>query len=1067
MTLYRKPCGGGRERQWPLTRGCFQHKKPVDRVQKWSNDTVVASPGCDDDIDYPPGGGTYAPLVPPFTQPSTDDPNAAEAGQNNGPYTGGSGPLDCSDGHAKNKLQFGPWLPADFPYCPGRDASHTTVDLNCYSLVPGEYVDERVCWKMGFKNVQARHWWYGRFGFTDTDGANCAESATGCDADIPTMPDATKYLTIRVSSKFSRVNTSCGGSGSDFSYDLDVTFSIDRYSGVIRRTAYSYEIDDPIGVEGGDSTTISNALEFLQMFCAQAHTGTDFRAGGWNWSCGPSRAGDPSYPCDCTAPNDDPCGLPLDGDDGTHYDSFAENSAFDCSNTHIHLTYQSIGVDRDGDCSGGQTVTEEIEAWLSDPYTSTDFRHDVIALLEAWDMADDRTYPWRLDGFTSVAPLVEYNCVQDRIGPQCPSQNGTVDPAIDPLRAGWSDPNAALYDGSIIGRPLPHPGSIAILQDAGSATDTISAPLNIGISGKDPYQLAHPKVTVTSAVLFDGDGNVLHTGVEGTDYSYDSFSGVVTFYDPDPGGDNLGLLISTDDSPNTVQITYTYDVEMGGHFDYRHLTYRYDDPALDGVGQYLFGYGAWSATGLFLDPTDYHMPRCATRWTDNAEAQSLPHGAWQIYAGGRLWMQKWAEIKVPRPSQNCFGPCGPQRYEVAAANTSCIQNATGDPPLVTVADGEGSRFAAADQVIYWTGAGDGGAQAGLYTVTSVSGDAVQLSAKICDVPVAWPGGPLLGVLRFPSAWSICGRCEINTFTDNGDDTLTVTLVTPAPYLRAGDSLDFTTGDAYPETISYSGVSVLAIQSPTQFTVNRSAFSGLGSGALPAADHVKSHGAPGWWWYDVKPKGDFVFAKWGFNNRDIAIDNTLRANQATHGMPQAVSSFSAITDCVPFDVCNPQVMAISPNYNEDADNTVDDFPNGVVYDFDTIIPDERFGAQWQAVVQQVMDDIFWATPPKPCSTGDAEDFGDTSGCSWLEDDGSCTPPEDTCLGSGDGGAMYFPHRPVVEARAALPITWLPGDTVPALPDGVYIGYLTLDELDTTDEVHGQVLLLPPGRGGRAE
>ncbi len=835
---------------------------------------------------------------------------------------------------------------------------------------------------------------------------------------------------------------------------------------------------DSIGAEFADQTTTSNALLFLKMFCAQSHSGGDKDNNGWNWSCGPACAGDPLYFCECNAPNNtSPCAEDLSSGCDTRQDV----TTFDCSNTYIHKKSQIIAVDVDGDCCGGQTTTEEIEAWLSDPYTATDFRNEVVSLLAEWDLADDLTYPWRTDSFTTVAPLVEYNCNPANLGPQCFAQNGTDDPvsngvslvdgAIVANPNNWTDPNATKYDGSLLGAPVPLPGGVAILQNAGFNSVSIAPPVASSISGKDPYPLPQRRVTIQDGgpggasanpnggiKLYDASGDLLWIGQQGVDYTYDSFNGIVTFPDTSSLLTVGSPPMNNVDSTCVIVINYTFDVDQGGHFDYRHETWHWQDPRF-GVSPYRYGFGAWSASDYAIDRTDFYMPRCATHWTTNIDGGNLYHGAWQQYADGKLWMQKWAEIKVPRPSQNYFGPCGAQRYDIYNGNTSCVQNVTGDPPLVTVASGDGAKFTADDQVVYWSGAGDGGAQAGLYTVTSVSADDVQLSAKICDVPVAYQGGPMLGVLKFPDAWSICGRCEIEEFVDNGDGTLTVLLVTPAPYLRAGDSLDFTTGSSYPETISNSGITVTAVTNPTQFTVSASAF-GLGGGALPTADHVKSHGAPGWWWYDVKPKGDFVFAKWGFNNRDIAIDSSVRANQALNHMPQNINSFSAIGDCLPFSVCYPQVMAISPNYNSLAEDSVDNFPNGVVYDFDLVVPDERYNSQWQAIIIQVMDDLFWAYPPKPCSTGDADDFGDFSSCGWLPDDGTCTPAADTCLGSGDGGNMYFPHQPVVEARAALPITWLPSDTAPALPDGIYIGYLTLDELDTTDEVHGNVLTPPP-------
>ena len=74
------------------------------------------------------------------------------------------------------------------------------------------------------------------------------------------------------------------------------------------------------------------------------------------------------------------------------------------------------------------------------------------------------------------------------------------------------------------------------------------------------------------------------------------------------------------------------------------------------------------------------MPVAATQWTDSITACHMPPGAWVgaltdgVDSGdpaGVIWLQKWAEIKLPWKSQNWFGPCGKLRDE---RSYSCVVN---------------------------------------------------------------------------------------------------------------------------------------------------------------------------------------------------------------------------------------------------------------------------------------------------------------------------------------------------------------------------------------------------------
>ena len=89
------------------------------------------------------------------------------------------------------------------------------------------------------------------------------------------------------------------------------------------------------------------------------------------------------------------------------------------------------------------------------------------------------------------------------------------------------------------------------------------------------------------------------------------------------------------------------------------------------------------------DATDGVVPPTATQWTQNYGAAPtpgyLPHGAWMVYGPqtgvdtlgnpifdmGCMVAQKWAEIKVVRPSVNFARPCGQDRLAIDSSASRC------------------------------------------------------------------------------------------------------------------------------------------------------------------------------------------------------------------------------------------------------------------------------------------------------------------------------------------------------------------------------------------------------------
>jgi hypothetical protein len=286
-------------------------------------------------------------------------------------------------------------------------------------------------------------------------------------------------------------------------------------------------------------------------------------------------------------------------------------------------------------------------------------------------------------------------------------------------------------------------------------------------------------------------------------------------------------------------------------------------------------------------------------------------------------------------------------------------------------------------------------------------------------------------VRWPGAWPIEGDRGCIAAVDGG--SIKVTLDSAALWLRVGDTVDFTNAGG---GVTEANIEVTHIDGSGDGSGPGLWFKFAG-GSLPTGTRVKSHGAPGFWWYDTDGKGEFLKNEWEFNYRDYVLDDAdradeepplppiMRKNQETnYGMPRHVSGYTCQTKCIKFTRCSPAVLCFSPNAD------IDVFENGVTYPFDeggNFVPDMKYGGLWIGSFRQVMYDL-WSTEPE-----DPED---------VEDDGACQAvlPEAT-----------IPMRPIVEARATVPAAWINGDAGPSVancytsqnPDGPSVGFTLRD------------------------
>ncbi len=387
------------------------------------------------------------------------------------------------------------------------------------------------------------------------------------------------------------------------------------------------------------------------------------------------------------------------------------------TNTEFTLHIDLVQLQAEG---GWTKNTTKVSCKLSNPYTSQDVKDDLDTLLDEWDLTDDKIYPWRTDPFYGFAPLVNYEGIQGAISPDIGIGPCTVDDKRSPIAD--SNGNAPFTDG---------------------------------------WQATYEQMpwfdpSFQQFYWNDGESESDHAAA-GLRRTYLASGAIIG--SPLPAGSQ-------------------------GHFDWQHNTWKCCN-FLDGDGQPKKDYYPWAvgaksgASGITGDATDDVMPHTATQWTENGLGDGADAwGAWMIHSGGFLRAQKWAEIKIHRPAVNFFGPCGAQRYALDEFTVRCAWKID-DTHIQThqdmgIADGTTCAIAGVE-----------GVADGIYTLTKTNPAPPQYAftdtgIEPRNLPNLNPGTGIAAALRWPNAWSICGRCAIASYTDNGDGTLTVTLSAPAP-----------------------------------------------------------------------------------------------------------------------------------------------------------------------------------------------------------------------------------------------------------------------------------------------
>ncbi len=966
------------------------------------------------------------------------------------------GPCTSNCGNRPGEPRCNSWgvsaltdTPKGYFACATPDSTHKTERFNCF-IASGKNIDMTLCRKIGFKNIQAWKAWHGRYSYRSHDpsgsvdmGENLAFGAVTCagggttttqcaghdlEFEQPT-PDSTRYLAQTATCVFTATGGPNAGTGS-----VTRSASVNRYSGVVTRSGTS---------DGAGSTIQTQAAHdylfngFSDIACPSTTCGDTYCPGpkGYLTSKGQSLAlfyrivlelACVNSPCsyDTTASKSGSSltfisyypgttqvykTCTVDAATGnfsyTRYDAggggyvigWQEHIIYASDTSYTHSA-SGVGSGSFGSSSISITVTGS----LSSPYTSSDVNADWVTLRRNWNLSNDIQYPWRADEHCNVAPVVHYNETFSAALPDLAELYNDYPTNSVP----FVDPNSLMYDGSVRGAPLD-------------------------ITGLDRGYFDFNHKTWRACC---GDGST----VGGYVYAYGAFAGETNATDPSDAG-----------IPKTAtEWTENYNALLG---------------AGCGTNYCVDGYPVGPATGY----GGLHIPIPCS-----GAPGSLPYGQWKYFWNDILIGQDWAEIKVPRPSVNFARPCGTDRYALDETLAACLKSTTTGPASVDVSGAVGINTGD----LVWV-CGSSTVPAGLYQATKNTATNYSLALKDFAPGYNYPGdcngfggSGIMGKLRFPTAPGICGRVVVTgaTSTVVGGVTKTKITTSGSTQLAKGDSVDI------------SGVTGIDVNGTwtVDSTVDASNFiiAHVPTGTFSGSGFVSTTGAASYTWDDDQSKGQFAYVVWGMNLRDYqerqrvvdqyasaacsdaapASTTLIRTNQVTHGMPQAVSSFSATQECLAFDPCNPQVMAITSNaYDATTNPTGEQWPNAFVATPATLTLDGRYGAMQQSAIIQHIVDPFWQRPHTPCVTYSGGGQGPTN-CGWSQDDGSCAT--DTCADDTLGvGSRYYPRDPYDENILAVP------GGAPALPTGMYLGYLSLAALDTPGAVSGNVLPPPLGAG----
>ena len=873
------------------------------------------------------------------------------------------------------------------------------------------------CFNYGFKNVAARRQWHGTYGWLSNDA---------CTNTSSIAPDQTKYLNCSIAGSLASNTVDLTYGTTTTNASVSGTVSVGANTGLISSGLTSTEDDyyTPVSgsmvhtlhsvngagytITGVTTTSYASGLGTSMDIFPDVHcTGSTWaqsvqaKVGAWNSLATSLVAGGGGlvYP---------PIVQFLPGISNNfvygpysanivQYDqtsgSVIYSSSLSCnisgSNTsftegwsYVLDNWNILYTGAQGTMQTAVNSSYSLTMGLSNKQLSTTVQTDCAnALLSTWNLADNAVYPYRTDEYTSIMPLVTRREVQNNIMPTGHFYSYTMNDLRSPVR----DPNGnAPFTNS--GSPPPAGWSVNPNNNdctglsytaSGWAGPCSWVPTYNQIPWQDPnayYWIASTTSSLASAsgsAHFDGTiiGKPLIEGYIGTSslasaigYGWFDFYGTQINYCPLPTGYSCT-------GPNYIQWTYS----NGGTLA---------DLSVN-------------CSGLTGPQLSTFLPQTTTHAVNNYQAHYLCRGASRsanIVDSG-IWAVKWAETRMPVPHYNSFRPCASDRVLINETTAQCFTTSSmvmaGN--ITGLTTGSNVLLAQCPQAGIYSGCSQTSAGAGNYLLHTGSLVSALPSDYSHGLSSYYPNG-FAGIVRFPSAWAICGQAPLSTQA-TGSNTL-ISFLSPQTNLRTGDYVDLYSNTA----LTVASHSVYR-STDTNFVISSSY-----SGAITASLYAQSTGSPTSSWQDTSQKYEFRYGQWFTSNRSPIYNSTGACTQS----------------CLTYTPCSEQVVYISPNGENSG--------NSQTFWFTDTFQADSYGCIEQLNCEFWMQDPLYQNPFTPsCFVGNL---------SVSQDNGTC--PNDFNDGLGDFTA-YIPYPPQVEAVCALP------SGSPSLPPGVTIPALTKPQL----------------------
>lgn len=604
---------------------------------------------------------------------------------------------------------------------------------------------------------------------------------------------------------------------------------------------------------------------------------------------------------------------------------------------------------------------------LADTNQASSVYADVVSLLGQWDLTDDLQYPWRTDSMQSAAPLMTRNEVPVNVFPSAQFS------LMADFRSPLTDVNGV---APFLSGWIPtwtqfwyDTNSFAFLWAPGESAGTAAA--------TDLVQLI--------------DGQVLGAP---------NPAGYLDYFDF--GFEDWQMCLFIDDDDGIINADWWRQ----------------------GSGMFLSDYNRLNGT---------QIPLNATQWGNNFQNINKPPGGWLLYndqtiidlAGqtlsnnttphdaGSLWAGKYAEIKENWPSLNAARPAGADKFLFDETKVYCVTSMSGSGPgsTWTLTDSQGNTPSSLSMPGDWGGP----AVAGFYSGCTYASGTLTLGTLAFSVPSDWTTGSgdaatCFGPLRWPTVPALLGRHNVTpdatnkiftwgnaqtTFGLSAAGTEQVDLYTKGMVLVAANVTAsrvvtpwaaltlYTVGQMILDSggnvqvVTTGGLSGATTPAWTGTTTNDGVvvWSFLGSAesffttaaAYSNVFWVQIHGSAPWYENDQFAKGDFVI---------LTTLNDYRTNGE-------YSRLFDVLDCTGTQVTLPTQNHGFASFTQDQHclgfhpchprvvcftPNGETFPNGITVAFPgTFTLDDIYGERWQGVVQWVMDDLVWQAPHHPCGS----------------------------------------------------------------------------------------------------